>query len=51
MMQCWNDGMIKICEILAVFFDRITNYFDRILTGVELRFLCRHLSDRRLAEG
>jgi hypothetical protein len=43
--------MMKRCEILAVFFDRMANYFDDILTGVELLFLCRHLSGHRLSEG
>jgi hypothetical protein len=42
---------MKICEILAVFFDRITDYFDDILTGIELWSLSRHLSDHRCAEG
>jgi hypothetical protein len=46
-----TDGMMKICEILAVFLDRMANYFDSILTSIELWFLCRHLSDHRFTEG
>jgi hypothetical protein len=30
------DGMMKICEILAIFFDRMAHYFDGILTDIEL---------------
>jgi hypothetical protein len=46
-----SDWMTKICEILAVFFDRMANYFDDILISVELQFLYRYLSSHRLAEG
>jgi hypothetical protein len=42
---------MTICEILAVFFDRMANYFDGILIGIELWFLRRHLSGHGLAEG
>jgi hypothetical protein len=45
-----TDGMMKICEILAVFFGRMANYFDDILTDIGLWFLCRQLSGHRLAE-
>jgi hypothetical protein len=29
------DGTMKICEILAVFFNRMANYFDGILADIE----------------
>jgi hypothetical protein len=34
------DRMMKMYKILAVFFDRMTNYFKNILTDIELSFLC-----------
>jgi hypothetical protein len=30
------DEMMKICKILAVFFDRMANYFHNILTDIVL---------------
>jgi hypothetical protein len=42
---------MKICKIIAVFFDRMANYFDDILTGVELWFLYQHISDHGPADG
>jgi hypothetical protein len=45
------DGMMKICEIFVIFFDRMANHFDDILTGVKLRFPCRHFSGHKPANG
>jgi hypothetical protein len=45
------DRMMKICEIFDIFFDRTANYFECILTDIELWPLCQHLSGHRLTDG
>jgi hypothetical protein len=45
------NRMIKICDILAAFFHRVTIYFNGVLADVELGFLYRYFSGQRLAEG
>jgi hypothetical protein len=42
---------MKICEMFAVFSDRMAYSFHGILIGVELWFLCWHLSGRMPAAG
>jgi hypothetical protein len=45
------DGMMKICEILAVFFSHMADYFDGTLPGVEIWCPSRYLSGPGLTEG